>query len=579
MAAKEEIFKGLPASKGISMGKPFLYVVEKPANIVSGNGDVSVEKEVSEYKQAIAQSVKELNKIFSLAKEKLDAKNLQIFDAQLLFLKDEVLFQQVVKRIRREYKSAYQSFSDVIKVYEDTMLESNDEYLRERIADIEDIKSRVLRNLVKKKLVSKIDEKSIVIARNLTPADTILFSNRQLLGFATDLGGTNSHVAIIARSLDVPAVVGITNITVNIEPDDYVIIDGYKGLVIKNPTPRTVKKYGEQVKKYKIFEKTLTELEKLPNRTKDGKDIRLVVNLEFDKEIDYIISHIGGGVGLYRTEHLFLEMEEFPDEETQYRQYKMIADRLYPGEVTIRTFDVGGDKLLPSSQKESNPFLGWRGIRICLDKEDVFLNQLRALLRAAVKGNVKIMLPMISNLDEIKKTKKLITRAKNDLKRRNIRFAADVKLGIMIEVPSAVIQADDFAKEVDFFSLGTNDLVQYILAVDRESSMVSDLYQKFHPAVIRSIYHVIRSAKRNYIEVSICGKMAGDPLGCLLLLGLGIDELSVETTSFLKIKKLIRMINFKDLKGIAEKTLTMKNEAEIKEYLTKCYEKSVKKIN
>lgn len=579
MTVKEEIFKGLPASKGISMGKPFIYIVEKPANIVTGNGDVSLEKEISEYKQAIAQSLKELDKIFNLAKEKLDAKNLQIFDAQLLLLKDEVLHQQVVKRIKRERKSAYQSFSDVIKVYEDTMLASNDEYLRERIADIEDIKSRVLRNLVKKKLVSKIDENSIVIARNLTPADTILFSNRKLLGFATDLGGTSSHVAIIARSLDVPAVVGMNNISVSIDSDDYVIIDGYKGILIKNPSPRTVKKYYEQIKKYKIFEKTLTDLEKLPTRTKDGKDIRLVVNLEFDKEIDYIISHIGGGVGLYRTEHLFLEMEEFPDEETQYRQYKMIADRLYPGEVTIRTFDVGGDKLLPASQKESNPFLGWRGIRICLDKEEVFLNQLRAILRASVKGNVKIMLPMIASLDEIRRTKKLITKAKNDLKRRNIKFGTDVKLGIMVEVPSAVVLADDFAKEVDFFSLGTNDLVQYLLAVDRESSMVSDLYRKFHPAVIRSIDYVIKSAKKNNIEVSICGKMAGDPLGCLLLLGLGIDELSVETTSFLKIKKLIRTINFKDLKGISEKTLTMKNETEIREYLTKCYEKAVKKIN
>jgi len=578
MAVKEEIFKGLPASKGISMGKPFLYIVEKPANIVSANGKVSLEREISEYKQAIAQSLKELDKIFNLAKEKLDAKNLQIFDAQLLFLKDEVLHQQVVKRIKREHKSAYQSFSDVIKVYEDTMLASNDEYLRERIADIEDIKSRVLRNLVKKKLVSKIDENSIVIARNLTPADTILFSNRKLLGFATDLGGTNSHVAIIARSLDVPAVVGMNNISVNIDPDDYVIIDGYKGIVVRNPAPRTVKKYNEQIKKYTIFEKTLTDLEKLPTRTKDGHDVRLVVNLEFDKEIDYIISHIGGGVGLYRTEHLFLEMEEFPDEDTQYRQYKMIADRLFPGVVTIRTFDVGGDKLLPASQQESNPFLGWRGIRICLDKEEVFLNQLRAILRASVKGNVKIMLPMIASLDEIRKTKKLITKAKSDLKRRNIKFDAGIKLGIMIEVPSAVVLADDFAKEVDFFSLGTNDLVQYLLAVDRESSMVSDLYQKFHPAVIRSIDYVIKSARKNNIEVSICGKMAGDPLGCLLLLGLGIDELSVETTSFLKIKKLIRTINFRDLKSIAEKTLTMKNEQEIKEYLTKCYEKTVKKI-
>ncbi len=579
MAKSEEIFKGMPASKGISMGKPFVYRVEVPAGSVSGNGEVSPDKEISDYKQAIEQSKKELDKIFNLAKEKLDAKNLQIFDAQLMFINDDILHQQVLKRIKQERRTAQRAFSDVIKVYEDTMLSSSDEYLRERVTDIEDIKSRVLRNLVKKKLVSKIDENSIVIARNLTPADTILFSNRKLLGFATDLGGTNSHVAIIARSLDVPAVVGMNDISLQIKPEDYVLIDGYKGLVIKNPAPKTIAKYKNQIKKYSSFEKTLLEIEKLPTRTKDGKDIRLVVNLEFNKEIDYIISHIGCGVGLYRTEHLFLEMEDFPTEDAQFRQYRMLADRLYPREVTIRTFDIGGDKLLPSSQKENNPFLGWRGIRICLDKEEIFMDQLRALLRASTKGNVKIMFPMIASLDEIRKVKKLMVKAKNDLRRRNIKHEGKVKIGIMVEVPSAVILADDFAKEVDFFSLGTNDLIQYTLAVDRESSLISDLYQTFHPAVVRAIDFVIKSAKRNKIYVSVCGEMAGDPLGSLLLIGLGVDELSVETTAFLKIKKLIRMLNYDDAVRIAQRTLDMDSETEIKEFLSKSYEKFVREIS
>lgn len=560
------------------MGKPFVYRVEVPSGSIGGNGEIIPDKEITEYKQAVEQSKKELNKIFNLAKEKLDAKNLQIFDAQLLFINDEILHQQVEKRIKQERRSAQRALSDVIKVYEDTMLSSNDEYLRERISDIEDIKNRVLRNLVKKKLVSKIDQNSIVVARNLTPADTILFSNRQLLGFATDLGGINSHVAIIARSLGVPAVVGMNDISLQIKPYDYLIIDGYKGLVIKNPSSKTISKYTNQIKKYSAFEKKLLEVEDLPTRTKDGKDVRLVVNLEFNKEIDYIISHIGCGVGLYRTEHLFLEMEDFPSEEVQYRQYRMLADQLYPREVTIRTFDIGGDKLLPASQKENNPFLGWRGIRICLDKEEVFLDQLRALLRASVRGNVKIMFPMITSLEEIRKVKKLLVSAKNDLKKRNIKHETKVKIGIMVEVPSAVILAEEFAKEVDFFSLGTNDLIQYTLAVDRESSLVSDLYQTFHPAVIRAIDFVIKTAKRNKIDVSVCGEMAGDPLGSLLLLGLGVDELSVETTSFLKIKKLIRMINYVDSRKIAAVTLNIDSEAEIKEFLSHNYEKLVKKI-
>lgn len=578
MESREEIFKGMPASKGISMGKPFVYRFEVPAGSISGNGEVIPEKEITEYKQAVEQSKKELDKIFNLAKEKLDAKNLQIFDAQLLFINDEILHQQVVKRIKQERRSAQRAFSDVIKVYEDTMLSSSDEYLRERITDIEDIKNRVLRNLFKKKLVSKIDENSIVVARSLTPADTILFSNRKLLGFATDLGGTNSHVAIIARSLDVPAVVGMNDISLQIKPDDYLIIDGYKGLVIKNPSSKTVTRYSNQIKKYSAFEKTLLEIEKLPTRTKDGKDVKLVVNLEFNKEIDYIISHIGCGVGLYRTEHLFLEMEDFPSEDVQFRQYRMLADRLYPREVTIRTFDIGGDKLLPITQKENNPFLGWRGIRICLDKEDMFLNQLRALLRASTRGNVKIMFPMITSIDEIRRIKKLLATAKSDLKKRNIKHETKVKIGIMVEVPSAVILAEEFAKEVDFFSLGTNDLIQYTLAVDRESSLVSDLYQTFHPAVVRAIDFVIKTAKRNKIDVSVCGEMAGDPLGSMLLLGLGVDELSVETTSFLKIKKLIRMIDYEESVRIASRTLNMDSEAEIKEFLFNNYEKLVKKI-
>lgn len=386
---KEEIYKGLPASKGISIGKPFIYKAIAPGSKDSSSEVVKPGKEVDEFNQAIEQSKKELNKIFNLAKEKLDEKNLKIFEAQLAFLNDDILNKKVIERVRKEEKSVYQVYSEEINYIENSLISSHDEDLRERVFDIEDIKSRVLRNMLKKKLVSKIDENSIVIARNLTPADTILFSNRKLLGFATDLGGTNSHVAIIARSINVPAVVGMSDISNHIKPEDFLIIDGYKGMVIKNPTQNTLKRYKNQIKKNEAFEKTLIELRKLPNRTKDGKDIKLSVNLEFNKEIDYILTHIGCGVGLYRTEHLFLEMEEFPTEEQQYRQYKMMADRLYPYEVTIRTFDIGGDKLLPESQKETNPFLGWRGIRVSLDREDIFLSQLRAILKSIKKGKCK----------------------------------------------------------------------------------------------------------------------------------------------------------------------------------------------
>lgn len=573
---KEEIFKGLPASKGISIGKPFIYKAVAPGSKDGSSEVVSPKKEMDEFNQAIEQSKKELNKIFNLAKEKLDEKNLKIFEAQLAFLNDDILNKKVIERVRKEEKSAYQVYSEEINYIENNLISSHDEDLRERVFDIEDIKSRVLRNMLKKKLVSKIDENSIVIARNLTPADTILFSNRKLLGFATDLGGTNSHVAIIARSINVPAVVGMSDISDHIKPEDFLIIDGYKGMVIKNPTPNTLKRYKTQIKKNEAFEKTLIELKKLPNRTNDGKDIKLLVNLEFNKEIDYILTHIGCGVGLYRTEHLFLEMEEFPTEEQQYRQYKMMADRLYPYEVTIRTFDIGGDKLLPETQKEANPFLGWRGIRVSLDREDIFLSQLRAILRASKKGNVKIMFPMITSLEEVLQIKKLVNKAKNELKSKNIPFENKIKLGIMIEVPSAVMIADALAKEVDFFSIGTNDLVQYILAVARDSNLVSDLYQIFHPAVLKAIDMLVKSAERNNIELSVCGEMAGDVLGSLLLIGLGVNELSVETTSYLRVKKLIRSISYSQAQEIASKTLTLDTETEIREFLIKSFEKNIK---
>lgn len=571
----EEIYKGLPASKGISIGKPFVYRAELPSYNFEAGSNIATEKEITDYDEAIDKSRKELNKIFNLAKEKLDDKNLQIFDAQLSFLFDEFLHSTVKRRIKEENKPAYQIFNEEIKNIEDALLASKDDYIRERINDIEDIKTRILRNLIKGRLISKIDENSIVVARNLTPADTILFSNRNMLGIATDFGGINSHVAIIARSLDIPAVVGMKDFSIHVLNDDYLIIDGYKGLVVRNPTDETITKYEELISNYQEFEKSLMELEHLPSVTADGLAIKLSTNLEFNNEIDFIAAHIGCDVGLYRTEHMFLETGDFPSEDTQYTQYKLLVDHLYPRIITIRTFDIGGDKLLPDTQKESNPFLGWRGIRICLDKRDVFLGQLRAILRASSKGNLKIMFPLINSLEEVLKAKEMFEIAKIQLRSENVVLDEKIKIGIMIEVPSAVILADDLARHVDFFSIGTNDLVQYTLAVDRDSNIISNLYQKFHPAVVRSIYTVAQSAKRNKIPVSVCGEMASDPYAAFLLIGLGIDELSVETTAYLRLKKLIRLIDYNEALNVAKEIITMDTENEIREYLSHFFNKYI----
>ncbi len=571
ISIQEEIYRGLPASKGISIGKPFVYRTELPKFDFNSSVKITDKNEIENYNEAVEQSKKELKKIFNLAKEKLDERNLLIFEAQLSFLDDDIFHKKIIERIRAEKKAAYIVFNSEIKLIEEKLISSQDDYIKEKVNDLEDVKSRVLRNMLKGKLVSKIEENRIVVARNLTPSDTILFSNRKLLGFATNLGGTNSHVAIIARSLNLPAVVAMGDISSHISSTDYLIIDGYKGLVIKNPSKETVAIYREQIKRNNSFEQSLIEIEKLPTKTKDGVKIDLNVNLEFNKELDYVITHTGCGVGLYRTEHLFLASGDFPSEEAQNKQYKMIADRLYPHNVTIRTFDIGGDKLLPDSDKEANPFLGWRGIRICLDKPEIFLIQLRAILRASKKGNVKIMFPMISGVEEVLKTKELLQKAKNELRQKGVPFDENIKIGIMVEVPSAVYMADSLAREVDFFSIGTNDLIQYIIAADRGSSLVAGLYQKFHPAVIRAISNVVISANKNNIGLSVCGEMAGDPLGTLLLMGLGIADLSVEVSSFLRIKKLIMSVNHAEAKKVAAHVMKMDEEKKIREYLMNSY--------
>jgi phosphotransferase system enzyme I (PtsI) len=568
---QEETYRGLAASKGISIGKPFVYKTEIPKFDFNSSVKVVVKNEIDNYTEAVEQSKRELKKIFNLAKEKLDEKNLLIFEAQLSFLHDDIFHKKIIERVRLEKKAAYILFNNEIKLIEEKLISSQDDYIKEKVNDLEDIKSRVLRNMLKGKLISKIEENCIVVAKNLTPSDTILFSNRKLLGFATNLGGTNSHVAIIARSLNLPAVVGMADITSHISSADYLIVDGYKGLVIKNPSKETVALYKEQIKKNNSFEQSLQEIEKLPTKTKDGVKIELNVNLEFNKELDYVITHTGCGVGLYRTEHIFLAAGDFPSEEAQNKQYKMVAERLYPHNVTIRTFDIGGDKLLPESDKEANPFLGWRGIRICLDKPEKFLVQLRAILRASKKGNVKIMFPMISGVEEVLKTKELLSKAKDDLRRKGVPFDEKIQIGIMVEVPSAVYVADALAKEVDFFSVGTNDLIQYLLAADRGSSLVAGIYQKFHPAVIKALTEIVKSANKNNIGLSVCGEMAGDPLGTLLLMGLGITDLSVEVSSFLRIKKLIRSVNHADVKKVAAQVVKMDEEKKINEYLMNYY--------
>lgn len=573
--ADEIIHKGIPASPGISIGKAYLYsrsTFEVDTEFLKSG---EIDKDIDEFNKALELSKKELSKIRELSHEKIGKKNTLIFDAQIEILNDKFFISAIISRIQNEKRTASFIFDQEMKKIGDALLAVNDEYLKERVNDINDVRNRVMRNMKKEKIVSKVEEYSIVISHELTPADTILFSKRKVMGYATDKGGTTSHAAIVSRALRVPAVVGMKDISKSIVSGELIIIDGFDGLIISNPSQETLEKYKSKLAEIKIYEKELNEIIDLPSETADKKKVELTANIEFDEEIDFITNTGHCGIGLYRTEHLFLEAGDFPSEARQIEEYSHIADVTYPNKVTIRTYDIGGDKLTPRSEKEDNPFLGWRGIRICLDRVDIFKEQLSALLIASSKKNVRILLPMISSLAEVIKAKEILKEVMNDLDDRNINYDKHIEVGIMIEVPSAYFIADELAKEVDFFSIGTNDLIQYILAVDRGNEYISGLYQEFHPAIIRAIKRIAEAAHDNNIKISVCGEMASDPHATAVLIGLGIDELSVSPSVFSQIKQNIRKLNFEEAKILCDEIIKLTKESDIKTKVVKFYDDKI----
>ncbi len=568
-------YRGIPASPGISIGKAYLYE-RNNFNVDEhyvGNGEI--EKELADFESAIKLSVKELSKIRNLAYEKIGEKNSSIFDVQLEILNDNFFIENVTEYIRKERRTAGYIFDREISKLGRALLNSDDDYLRERYADINDVRNRVIRNMKQEKLVSNVEEQSIIISHELTPADTILFSKRKVQGYAVDKGGVTSHAAIISRALRIPAVVGMKDISKEIKTSDFIIIDGFNGLIIKNPTDAVIKNYESKLKELKEYEGKLNEVIGLPNETLDGKKIEISANIEFDEEIDFVVNTGHCSIGLYRTEHLFLEAGDFPSEMRQFEEYKHIANSTYPNSVTIRTYDIGGDKILPRSDKEDNPFLGWRGIRICLDRPEIFKEQLSAILRASAHKNVKIMLPMISSVKEVIRSKEILKEARECLDAKGIHYDKKIQLGIMIEVPSAYFLADELAEEVDFFSIGTNDLTMYMLAADRGNQYISGLYSSFHPAVMRAIKNITDTAHTHKITVSICGEMASDPLATAVLVGMDIDELSIVPFVFPEIKQIVRKIKYSNAKKLANKLLHFSSEDEIRNEIKNFYKENL----
>ncbi len=568
MATTNEItLHGIAAAPGIVMGKVFVYTKHVPHIDEKTIAAEDVEKEVERLHNAVGRSEKELQKILSFAEQKIGNSKAKIFEAQIMILSDNILFDSIYKRIRKERKNAEFVVHGEITKYQQLMLNSSDEYMRERAHDVEDVKNRIIRNIQEQKLISRFEGGSIVVAQSLTPADTILFSRNEILGYATDMGGVTSHAALLSRSLKIPAVVGLKDVTSHVHGDASMVLDGYSGVVIVNPTEETVAQYKRRNREMAKFEHGLNDLRELPAQTIDGKQVELLSNIEFAEEIRFTKTQGSHGVGLYRTEGLLMGKDAFPSEEEQYREYKSIAEKVFPNKAIMRTFDIGGDKVIAQSYEEENPFLGWRGIRVALDRPETFLAQIRAMLRASTRKNIWVMFPMVSSLKEVRRAKALVVQAKNSLRAEKYPFDETMKIGVMIEVPSAAVVTGDIAKEVDFLSIGTNDLIQYLLAVDRGNDIVSQLYQEFEPAVILTIRHIIKEAHKNKIPVSMCGEMAGDPVATLLLLGLGLDEFSVIPYVLPEIKKIIRSVTLREAQKIAVRAMKFSTVEEVKEFL------------
>ncbi len=564
---QEVVFHGLPASGGIAIAPIFLFEREEIFVSERELGHDEVELELELLAQAIALTDEEIRKIATYAHEALDAEVASIFDSQLLLLHDVELLRGLEQRIRAERRNADFLIHSELEKFKALLLASGDPLFHERAADLDDVGQRLLRSMQHRRVDMSVVGPHIVVADLLTPSDTILFSTRDVAGFASDLGGLTSHAAILARSLNIPSVVGLHVISRNARSGDPAIIDGQIGRLILHPTEETLACYREKIARVRELESSLKELVRLPARTPDNHTVELSANAEFINELDYVLAQGSSGIGLYRTEHLYIARGDFPSEQEQFAAYSEIAHVMYPAPVTIRTFDLGGDKFLNGEHVEANPFLGWRGIRVLLDKPDFLRQQLRAILRASAVQNVRLMFPMVSGVLELRKALVHLDEARAELRAQGVRFDEKMPVGIMIEVPSSVFMADELSKLVDFFSIGTNDLIQYLLAVDRNNDLISDLYQEFHPAVLRAIKHVIDVGHANGVRVAMCGEMAGNPVATPLLLGLGLDEFSMVPSVIPEIKKIIRGTSIEEARQLACAVMEQRTSHDTKNYL------------
>ena len=561
-------FKGTPASPGIIIGDAFVFdslrpIVEK--HIIPPK---DVPLEIKRLKDAVEASKKEVLKIKELVNKEIGKAHADIFKFHYMMLDDPQIIQSTTDLIEKENLNAEYALQVTFDKIITNISQVDNAYIRERKTDYDDIYLRLLNNLsgIKHQTLETLDKKVIIVAHDLSPSDTANMDKSKVLGFAVEMGGPTSHTVIMAKALEIPAVVGIDNLLTGVKNGDKIIMDGAKGIVLVNPDIKTLKKY--QIKKYEFetLEKSLFKLSQLKAKTLDGYEIELAANIELPDEIEHVKKHGAKGIGLFRTEFLFLRKADLPSEEEQFEEYKKVVKETAPDPVIIRTYDLGGDKFMSKTalMEELNPFLGLRAIRLSLKYPEMFKTQLRAILRASIYGNIRILFPMISGLNEIRKAKGLVESVKEELKKKNVPFDDNIQIGIMIEIPSAALTSDTLAQEVDFFSIGTNDLIQYLLAVDRGNEKVSYLYDPFHPSVLKLIKYVIDNAHNNKIWVGVCGEMAARPVLAFILIGFGADELSMSSLAIPDVKRMIRNIRLDDSKMLAEKILTFSDPLRIR---------------
>ena len=565
----EVTVQGIAASQGIAYGQIFVYIqsdVEVPSYQVEPERRL---EEVSRFDWALVSTRQQIAKIQGEVEKNLGAQEALIFDAHLMALEDPALIGETIRVFESTGQNIETCFNQVSQRYVQAFAKFEDEYLRERASDIRDVAQRVLQNLLgqAENSLSRLADKRIVVANDVSPSDSASIDRSAAIALVTDSGSKTSHAVIVARSMKMPAVVGVRNLTKRAHNGDWAIVDGYDGVVILNPSESTLFRYGKIQEKKKSFEARLMEANRELAVTLDGVAVSLMANIEKVEEVAQVKAYAAEGVGLYRTEYLFLNSARIPTEQEQFLAYRAVAQAIAPQPVVIRTLDLGGDKPMEGNPdlfpKENNPFMGFRAIRFCLENLEIFKDQLRAILRASACGNVRIMYPMISGSEEMVRANAVLTECMAELKSRDIAFDDKLQVGAMIEIPSAAMTADILAKECAFFSVGTNDLIQYLLAIDRVNERIAHLYEPTHPAVVRTLKYIVDEAHKRGVTVSVCGEMAGDPVFAPLLLGLGVDALSMSPAWLPSVKYMVRAMTMADARALAAEALTLASPKEI----------------